>query len=182
MRREYLHSTEPPNGGRRRGRDRLVSKPSVVCYELSTMTGGPLRRLQELPAGLHDGLRRRFGSDEGGESGGLPVRVQSILSTMTGGPLRRLQELPAGLADHGRGRSPPTKPSSPTSSDAPAPFGSTRTNHEAPESISGRTYQATRIMRSDWMVLTANPDARSAEADQEGRTLPGLARARLRAR
>jgi len=134
VRREYLHSTEPPNGGRRRGRDRLVSKPSVVCYELSTMTGGPLRRLQELPAGLHDGLRRRFGSDEGGESGGLPVRVQSILSTMTGGPLRRLQELPAGLADHGRGRSPPTKPSSPTSSDAPAPFGSTRTNHEAPES------------------------------------------------
>ncbi len=41
-----------------------------------TMTGSPLRRLQELAVVLHGGLAV-FASDEGGESGGLPVRVQS---------------------------------------------------------------------------------------------------------
>ena len=41
-----------------------------------TMTGSPLRRLQEFAVVLDDGLAL-FASDEGGESGGLPVRVQS---------------------------------------------------------------------------------------------------------
>ena len=38
--------------------------------------GQPVRRLQELAVVLHDGLAL-FASDEEGESGGLPVRVQS---------------------------------------------------------------------------------------------------------
>ena len=40
------------------------------------MTGGPLRRLQELAGELRESWPC-FASDEGGESGGLPVRVQS---------------------------------------------------------------------------------------------------------
>ena len=40
------------------------------------MTGSPLRRLQEFAAVLRDGLAL-FASDEGGEPGGRPVRVQS---------------------------------------------------------------------------------------------------------
>jgi hypothetical protein len=44
---------------------------------VATMTGGPLRRLQKLAAEPRQGFGRRFASDEGGESGGLPVRVQS---------------------------------------------------------------------------------------------------------
>src|SRR4029450_7333342 len=43
------------SGSRSRGRDRLVSKCALIDYELSTMTGSPLRRLQEL------GAWRRFG-------------------------------------------------------------------------------------------------------------------------
>jgi hypothetical protein len=43
------------DGARRRGRDRLVSKHSVFGHEMSTMTGGPLRRLQELAAELRKG-------------------------------------------------------------------------------------------------------------------------------
>jgi hypothetical protein len=39
------------------------------------MTGGTLRRLQELAAGFR-GSPAAVASDEGGESGGLPVRVQ----------------------------------------------------------------------------------------------------------
>ena len=41
-----------------------------------TMTGSPLRRLQELAARARVIGQRLFASDEGGESGGLPVRVQ----------------------------------------------------------------------------------------------------------
>jgi hypothetical protein len=41
-----------------------------------TMTGRPLRRLQELAARARVIGQRLFASDEGGESGGLPVRVQ----------------------------------------------------------------------------------------------------------
>jgi hypothetical protein len=51
-------------------------------------------------------------SDEGGESGGLPVRVQWTLGAMTGGPLRRLQELAAGLCGR-RPRSRATKEANP---------------------------------------------------------------------
>jgi hypothetical protein len=40
------------------------------------MTGSPLRRLQELAARARVIGQRLFASDEGGESGGLPVRVQ----------------------------------------------------------------------------------------------------------
>jgi hypothetical protein len=43
-----------------------------------TMTGGLLSRLQELAAPLGSDWRL-VASDEGGESGGLPVRVQSTL-------------------------------------------------------------------------------------------------------
>jgi hypothetical protein len=39
------------------------------------MTGSPLRRLQELAA-RHVRVLSVFASDEGGESRGLPVRVQ----------------------------------------------------------------------------------------------------------
>ena len=39
------------------------------------MTGGPLRRLQELALECAEGHAHVRG-DEGGESGGLPVRVQ----------------------------------------------------------------------------------------------------------
>jgi hypothetical protein len=42
------------------------------------MTRSPLRRLQELAGVCGKGAERLFASDEGGESGGLPVRVQSI--------------------------------------------------------------------------------------------------------
>jgi len=38
------------------------------------MTGGPLRRLQELAVGGVE-AGRLYAGDEGGESGGLPVRV-----------------------------------------------------------------------------------------------------------
>jgi hypothetical protein len=41
-----------------------------------TMTGGPLRRLQELAAGIARRAQRLFASAEGGEYGGPPVRVQ----------------------------------------------------------------------------------------------------------
>jgi hypothetical protein len=40
------------------------------------MTGSPLRRLQELAAVACVSEQRLFASDEGGESGGLPVSVQ----------------------------------------------------------------------------------------------------------
>jgi hypothetical protein len=40
------------------------------------MTSSPLRRLQELAAAACVVDQRLFASDEGGESGGLPVRVQ----------------------------------------------------------------------------------------------------------
>ena len=41
--------------------------------------------------------RRSNASDEGGESGGLTVRVPLGLGTMTGSTLRRLQELADGV-------------------------------------------------------------------------------------
>jgi hypothetical protein len=43
------------------------------------MTGGPLRRLQELAAGLRSTLTHQA-SDEGGESGEPPVRVPIDMS------------------------------------------------------------------------------------------------------
>jgi len=47
-RRQYLHRYSRRSGGWRRGRDRLVSKRSVVGYKLSTMAYDPRHRLQEL--------------------------------------------------------------------------------------------------------------------------------------
>jgi hypothetical protein len=41
--------------------------------------------------------RRSNASDEGGESGGLTVRVPLARRTMTGSTLRRLQEVADGL-------------------------------------------------------------------------------------
>ena len=50
------------------------------------MTGSPLRRLQELAARARVIGQRLFASDEGGESGGLPVRVQWNTDDVTGIP------------------------------------------------------------------------------------------------
>jgi hypothetical protein len=64
------------------GRGRGLEKAFDEAHEFSkvnggqcAMTGGTLRRLQELAAGLTVSLTHEA-SDEGGESGGLPVRVQ----------------------------------------------------------------------------------------------------------
>jgi hypothetical protein len=46
-RRQYLHRYSRRSGGRRRGRDRLVSKRSVIGYKLSTITG---RRFADCPS------------------------------------------------------------------------------------------------------------------------------------
>ena len=54
---------------------------SLLLAVLRTMTCSPLRRLQELAA-VCGGLAL-FASDEGGESGGLPVRVQSTRDITT---------------------------------------------------------------------------------------------------
>ena len=44
------------------------------------MTGSPIRRLQELAAQARSLVISRLASDEVGESGGLPVRVQSTMA------------------------------------------------------------------------------------------------------
>jgi hypothetical protein len=59
------------------------------------MTGGPLRRLQELVAGLRLTRWRLFASDEGGESAGRPSECNQNWH-YDRRPLRRLQELAAG--------------------------------------------------------------------------------------
>jgi hypothetical protein len=59
--------------------DAAASRPSGVRVrtDYRTMTGSPLRRLQELAAECVCKSARMFASDEGGESGGLPVRVRT---------------------------------------------------------------------------------------------------------
>jgi hypothetical protein len=49
---------------------------TLRCCLHGGMTGSPLRRLQELAAAACVVEQRLFASDEGGESGGLPGRVQ----------------------------------------------------------------------------------------------------------
>ena len=60
------------------------------------MTGGPLRRLQQLATGFRT-QTDPFASGEGGESGGAAGQSAIDTGTMTGGPLRRLQQLATGF-------------------------------------------------------------------------------------